>query len=92
MPSANHRRMFEMQARLAPLKGFDSRPKKQSKASTPVLHDAVFGMDLSASENAFVRNTFGSQEMLTQDLQQTSSKEVPACSDCDGLPQHEDGM
>lgn len=83
MPSPSHSRMSEMQARLAPLRGFDSevnRFQSQSKAPTPVIFDANLGMDMSASENAFIRQTL-SQENLTRYQEKSGSKDYSVSSD-----------
>lgn len=86
MQSSTHRRMSAMRARLAPLNGF-VRPSKTcplegGAASTPIDSDALYGVDLSASENALIKRTFGSQERLTrlvaERMQETSpSKDLP---------------
>lgn len=88
MPSPTHRRMYEMQSRLGPLNGFDRKGKYQSqgKAPTPPFRDAVYGLDMSASENALVGRALDSPERL-MGMSAASSKEILLTPDCDVLPQ-----
>jgi hypothetical protein len=81
--------MSEMQARLGPLNGFDRKAKKyqsQGKAKTPPFRDGVYGLDMSASENALVGRALDSPERL-KGLSAASSKELLLSPDCDVLPQ-----
>jgi hypothetical protein len=77
--------MTEMQARLAPLQGFDIAVKKkiQSLDDDDVnLRDVAFGMDMNASENAVVRATFASfsSPLTSADAvsSSTCSKDIPS--------------
>ena len=47
--------MMEMQARLEPLNGFSLKNLKAEDKDSPDVHDTVFGLDMSASENDYVR-------------------------------------
>jgi hypothetical protein len=73
--------MFEMQARLAPLNGFDGEGRTRKRlalpatnASAPIFLDAAYELDVSANEGVVVRESFGSQEMSTL-LAPSTSKE-----------------
>jgi hypothetical protein len=83
--------MSEVQARLAPLRGLDpnvDRFSSQEKEPTPVILDANLGMDMSASENAFIRQTFSHENLArcqdksgSKDFSTSGSKDFSTSSD-----------
>jgi hypothetical protein len=88
MPSSTHRQMMEMQARLEPLNGFSLKNLKAEDKDSPDVHDTVFGLDMSASENDYVRGldsaseaSFGSSASVRHPVSATSSKDLPTLNE-----------
>lgn len=66
-----------MQARLAPLNGFDALLLKKNSKELRVSPDPqvfVFGMDMSASENSVVRESFASLDIESFHRESSSSQ------------------